>query len=324
MNAVEELLARASAQVRPHSSRHGEITVCCPFCLERDKTEDTEYKLGINAELGLAHCYRCDFRCRTLGRLMRELSRVYGIAFSLAVAPTASLPKPAQQPAPPVAEITGYPEGYEKFRSDLTDEVENMARQYLTQRRITPLQILKNKLGFAGSGKYGYRIVFPVLHTDGEVYGYVCRTFSNATPKYLNSPGIKLLWNGQRKGSTAVECEGIFDALAVERAVSNRPGVVAVAALGSSITNTQLNQLMRYGDVLLLPDADAAGVKGCILRAKKYTEAGLKLRVAVPKVLDGRDPADLSNAEILASIDGALPWCQNTEYRLRALKEPAF
>jgi hypothetical protein len=321
MSLILDIFERAGEHYQHHSSKANEVMVNCPFCPESGRSEDTFRKLGINTRLFIAHCHRCDYACKGLRRLVSELCRVYHLDLpTIQYNALAVLKNPVVEPEPvslPEAEVTGFPEGYETFLFDGKDEIEEMAWTYLKTRGITPAQIGQHRIGYAAWGMYSYRIVLPVIGTDQQIYGYACRGFADQKIRYLNSPGTKLLWGAHRKAKVAIECEGIFSSLAVERAVKDMPGVISVAPLGSATTDTQLVQLEQYESVLLFPDHDKPGIKGCIKRAEKYVRHGLKVYVVIPKKLDEKDPNNLTSEQIRAELDRTTPWTEFTEFKLR-------
>ena len=292
--------------------------MCCPFCGDR------EYKLGLNIENGKAHCFHgsCDWKSRGVVFTARKLCEAWGIDFdwrlrlSAAEADEAEVEKPLEiEQALP----SGLPEEYEEFSFDPEDFVDEKAAHYLWSRGVGRAEIEKYRIGFAAAGKFAWRILFPVIGEDDLVYGCVGRAFSDiAKPKYLNTEGIKLLWNGQSRAKHAFVCEGVMDALAVER-VARRwfPNSVGMASLGSAITAQQLAQLAKYETVTQFPDFDAAGVKGAMQRAGACALAGFDTRVIEPPVMDGSDPGSMRDDQIAEFMRQAKSWTKMQEYRMR-------
>lgn len=317
MTTLEELLETAGVDVR-EAHEEGEVTVCCPFCPERGEGEDTRYRLGLNVINGKGHCYNCDWKSGTAIFTARSLRRIYGITFKLserklaASVPTKKKVKATTKPVP-------LPEDYEALGSGM-DFVGRRVLKYLRGRDISLLQVLKHKIGYAGAGPLAWRAIFPVIGRDGRNYGYVARAVTTKQqPKYLNSGGLKMLWNTTDPAChTAVVIEGIMDALHVEQALIQTPGVAAVARLGSTITDLQLEQLKLYSKVVIFPDFDAAGLKGAIALGTACLKAGIaNISVVVPKVLTGEDPGGMGEQQILEYLATATPWQAGTVYRMR-------
>jgi DNA primase len=222
-------------------------------------------------------------------------------------------------PSPPEKPVqVSLPDEYERF-TGARDEIQTKALRYLESRQVTPLQIHRHRIGFAATGTYAWRIILPVMDAEGDIYGFCSRDFSGQQKKkYINSSGLKLLWGCHQDGSTAVLCEGVMDALRVEKALMSTPRSVAVARLGSGLTSLQADQLRKYEKVIILPDFDEPGVKGSIDCAKKCADYQIQTFIYVPEVMNGKDPGSLDAEAILEAVTGAVPWNQSTEYRMRA------
>src|SRR5579885_2585167 len=61
MASLLEMLYSLGVDVRD-TNEEAEKTICCPFCIERVQREDEEFKLGINVEQYVAHCFRCGWK----------------------------------------------------------------------------------------------------------------------------------------------------------------------------------------------------------------------------------------------------------------------
>ena len=319
---LTELFQRCGLTVKK-GPRRDEIKVCCPFCIERGKSADDRYLLGINERRGVAHCFHCGWNAHSVSYITRNLVRVFGLG--TLTTPTAleshqrSLMSGNDRSirAVEVPKPVSIPEGFETFH-DPTDEVEKAARVYLNRRGVSLLQMVRHKIGYAGAGLYAWRVLFPVIAADHKVYGWVGRSLTNAKPKYLNTPGLKMLWGACFVGTTAVVSEGIMDALRVEKALLATRGYVSVARLGSTITNAQLSQLKEFEKVIIFPDHDVPGVHGALELARQCADINIQLSVVVPDRMDGKDPGSMSEEEILDEMRGVLPWSKTTELKLQA------
>jgi len=311
---LKEVLEAAGVEYHESRSKKYEVTMNCPFCEERDESPDHRYRLGLNLDQGRGHCFNCDWKSNSFSFTLREFCRVFGIKRRVAL--RAAEPEVKEEKAP---QITGWPVGYEPFLfGQKMEPFEHKAYRYLQLRGVTKLQVERHEIGYAEVGPFAGRIVFPVIGKKHRIYGCVSRAVSRSLePKYLNTPGIKLLWNAYRKGKRAVVVEGIMDALAVERAVPWTAETVAVARLGSAITRLQLHALAKYEEVVILPDWDVPGVQGAAKLATMLLEGGKPSKICVPIVMDDRDPASMDPLDIVLAIDSAIPWSRNTERRLR-------
>jgi DNA primase len=144
--------------------------------------------------------------------------------------------------------------------------------------------------------------MFPILDEQARVIGFSGRVIppGEAKAKYLNSPETLLFKKSRvlygidkaRKRMTeirrAVLCEGQLDVIRCHES-----GITeAVAAQGTAVTDTHAQILKRYSDeVILLLDADAAGIKAALRSADVLLATGITTRVASLPV--GEDPDDV-------------------------------
>lgn len=146
------------------------------------------------------------------------------------------------------------------------------------------------------------RILFPLRTDDGDLVGYAGRAVEREEPKYLYTRGFSrstVLYRidavrkrvlaaarrGRKKGERALVhlflVEGLVDALRLESL-----GLDAVAVLGSSITDGQVQVLSRLAAdvertgrllvVHLFLDADEAGRRGTVQALRRLLPAALK------------------------------------------------
>jgi DNA primase len=164
------------------------------------------------------------------------------------------------------------------------------------------------------------RVLFPIFNDGGEAVALGGRVLpGSADPaKYKNSAETAIY----RKSRTlyglnwakaqivqedrVVVCEGYTDVIGFHRA-----GVpIAVATCGTALTAEHVRLLRRFaGRVVLAFDADAAG-QGAAERFYEW-EQQLDVRVAVARLPEGRDPADVAGSDpgaLRTAVDEALPF----------------
>lgn len=175
------------------------------------------------------------------------------------------------------------------------------------------------------------RIMFPIRDEMSRVVGFSGRVLrkEQSPAKYINSPETRLFKKSQilygidrarqqiASLRQAVLCEGQLDVIRCHEAGLTQ----AVAAQGTAITEEHARKLNRYADeVVLLLDADAAGVKAALRSAEHLLGVGLSIRVA--SMPEGQDPDTLvlsKGAEALhAIISDAEPFMT---YQVRVLME---
>jgi DNA primase len=143
------------------------------------------------------------------------------------------------------------------------------------------------------------RVMFPIGDRSGRVIAFGGRVIGDGQPKYLNSPETPLFekgrvlygWSAARgaaQGASPIVTEGYMDVVALHRA--GFPG--AVAPLGTSLTEVQLQEVWRLGpEPTLCFDGDEPGQQAAaraLHRALPLLRPGLSLRFAT--LPSGQDP----------------------------------
>lgn len=273
----DALLARR-IQFRRSASDPAEISICCPFC------NDHKFRLGVNTQKDLAHCFNCSWKSRKAVEDLAEALELGILAGGLVAEEKAATSEPPALPDDFVL-LADPPKGvlYRK------------AREYLVARGVLDWQMREKKIGVSFCGKFSYRIIFPVYYKR-KLQGLVTRDYTGQQePKYLNSFGTKLVYNvPEKKKNKAVLCEGVFDCLALEQTVP-LANYDVLALLGHGLTDAQEEQLEDYRDLILWPDADVPGVKG-------FLEIGQRLAMrhrmfVVPPTNTGKDAADMTRSD---------------------------
>ncbi|WP_372794134.1 DNA primase [Pontiella sp.] len=134
------------------------------------------------------------------------------------------------------------------------------------------------------------RVMFPICDQMGRVIGFSGRIMNKAekTAKYVNSPETLLFkknrvlfaFDKARKpiveSRQAVVVEGQIDAIRCHQAgLSN-----VVASQGTALTDNHAKMIKRYADeVVLVLDADAAGVKAALASSEIFIANELSVRV---------------------------------------------
>lgn len=141
------------------------------------------------------------------------------------------------------------------------------SKDYLLED-IEALGLIKRKQSGDYYDKYRNRIIFPIINHYGKVIGFGARSIDEQMPKYLNSPESEIfkkrynlfglnLFKKQNKRDVIL-VEGYMDVIGL-----NNYGIdIAVASLGTSLTNEQAKLISRYADnVYICYDSDNAGIK---------------------------------------------------------------
>jgi len=144
------------------------------------------------------------------------------------------------------------------------------------------------------------RIIFPIFNSSMQIVGFGGRVMDDSLPKYLNSPetpvysksrslyGLHAARRPARVDKKIYIAEGYFDILALhQHQIAN-----AVATLGTSMTPEHVRILKgivgRQGQVILVYDSDAAGIKAARRSIELFKKEYVDARIMV--LPTGHDP----------------------------------
>jgi len=203
-----------------------------------------------------------------------------------------------------------------RFRLGYAPDARDGLKRALAKSFPEPLLIEAGLLRRPETGdSYDYfrnRVIFPIGDRQGRVIAFGGRVLGEGQPKYLNSPDTPLFqkgrvlygWAHARAGMsgggaaqpgagepTAIVAEGYMDVIALHRAGFT----MAVAPLGTALTETQIEELWRLApEPVLCFDGDAAGLRAAgraLERALPLLKPGHSLRFATLPA--GEDPDTL-------------------------------
>ena len=181
--------------------------------------------------------------------------------------------------------------------------LEALTAEGFTIEELLAAGLIKEADGKPGTyyDRFRNRLMFPIRDTSGRTVAFTGRTLaSDELAKYLNSPETDLyrkseILFGMDHAKEAIRArgfillvEGQLDALHAHQAGYAN----AVALSGTALSEKHLALMKRYSDNLMLVlDADPAGLKATARSAELALRAGLRVKAArLPK---GKDPADL-------------------------------
>jgi len=148
------------------------------------------------------------------------------------------------------------------------------------------------------------RIMFPISDVQSRIIGFGGRALGDQSPKYLNSPETPVFSKGKtlyalnrakesiQKKNQVIILEGYTDVLTChEFGIED-----SVATLGTALTSDHVSIISRYAEqVVIVYDADIAGVKAALRGLDMLIGSGLKVRVvALPQ---GSDPDDFLRSQ---------------------------
>ncbi|MDZ8118103.1 DNA primase [Pontiella agarivorans] len=187
--------------------------------------------------------------------------------------------------------------------------------------------------------RFRSRVMFPICDQMGRVIGFSGRIMNKAekTAKYVNSPETLLFkknrvlfgFDKARKpiveSRQAIVVEGQIDAIRCHQAGLDN----VVASQGTALTDNHAKMIKRYADeVVLVLDADAAGVKAALASSEIFIANELSVRVVT--LPEKEDPDSLiknSGRDVLIKLveeaPGALDFLIDAFQRSENIKTEA-
>lgn len=203
---------------------------------------------------------------------------------------------------------------FEEFPQSTLDKLFNdlcnstVAQQYFRSRNITFEAMDYFKLGYSENQRM---VTVPLHSPDGVPVGIIGRSIEGKSFKNSNNlPRNKTMFNlhrAKREGGTIIVVESSFDVIRLWQA--GFPN--AVATLGGSISDININHLNKYAStVILMTDNDGAGrmlgktIAGK-LKNKNVLWAKYDHDVIYPRL--AKDVGDMTDEEIKQCIKNAIP-----------------
>ena len=203
---------------------------------------------------------------------------------------------------------------FEEFPQSTLDKLFNdlcnstVAQQYFKSRNITFEAMDYFKLGYSENQRM---VTVPLHSPDGVPVGIIGRSIEGKSFKNSNNlPRNKTMFNlhrAKREGGTIIVVESSFDVIRLWQA--GFPN--AVATLGGSISDININHLNRYAStVILMTDNDGAGrmlgktIAGK-LKNKNVLWAKYDHDVIYPRL--AKDVGDMTDEEIKQCVKNAIP-----------------
>jgi DNA primase len=225
----------------------------------------------------------------------------------------AELRRPGGRTVREYLERRGLPESeWSRFRLGFAPAGRTSLKDFLVTKGALPADLVAAGLliapeeGGSPYDRFRDRVIFPITDSRGRIVSFGGRALDPAArAKYLNGPDTDLFDKGTvlyglpearrllhagGEEAALVVVEGYMDVIACQRA-----GVAAVAAMGTSLTEAQMEILWRlHPEPTLCFDADRAGQQAssrAMDRAITRLAPGRSFRFAV--VAGGKDPDDI-------------------------------
>jgi len=233
---------------------HGSETLYkCPKCNHHKS------KLSVNLSKNVFKCWICDYRGRSIRRLIRSYGSYTQLQKWDQIFGRQDLERFddlfMERSVETRQDHIELPEEFISLCHNNIPKTGLYALKYLKSRGITTADILKWKIGYCFSGEYRNRIVIPSFTDDGNVSYFVARSYNGDAYKYKNPRASKNIvfnelyvnWN-----EDLILVEGVFDAINAGN---------SVPILGSTLrTDSSLIKKIVFNDtpVYVALDPDAA------------------------------------------------------------------
>jgi DNA primase len=301
------------------SGKHGDLI---SFLQETERLSFTEAVERLAAEAGVP-LPEASPEAEARGKRRASLAEWLDVAASWF---EAELRRPVGRDARAYLERRGLPEdAWGRFRLGFAPAGRTALKDYLIAKgALAPDLIAAGVLiapedGGAPYDRFRDRIIFPIADGRGRIVSFGGRAMNpEARAKYLNGPDTDLfdkgtvlfgLFEARRllhaggEGAALVVVEGYMDVIACQRA-----GIAAVAAMGTALTEAQMDALWRlHPEPTLCFDADRAGRQAAsraLDRALPRLGPGRSFRFAT--VDGGKDPDDILREQGEAALKAQL------------------
>lgn len=247
MTTILSFLSKILGNYKQYAN--GETYFVCPFC------HNKKQKFAVNLQNLKWHCWHCTARgtslltlCKRLDVSKEDIKELRGLidpdeikkysAFNKETFATLRLPpeyKPLWEPQPTI-----------KYRHALN---------YVLKRGITPIDILRHRIGYCEDGLYMNRIIVPSYDENNELNYFTGRNFYDEPQmKYKNphtSKNVVVFENQINWNLPLVLCEGMFDAFSIK--------VNAIPMLGKTLPSKLEQKILQHQvkDIYIFLDPDA-------------------------------------------------------------------
>lgn len=188
----------------------------------------------------------------------------------------------------------GYAPNHSKFTHDFLEK-----NGYDAVLAYEAGLLSRNDETFDYFDRFRDRIIFPLLNFQGKTVGFSGRTYTDQSPKYLNSPETpifqkrKMLYNINRarkfirQNDEVILLEGFMDVIKSFEADIKQ----VVATMGTALSREHVTMVKKLAsNVTLLYDGDFAGKEAAINVGKDLLNEGLNVFVVnLPKTMDPDD-----------------------------------
>jgi hypothetical protein len=297
---------------QPSTLRKGNTQLLfeCPICNRHDGIKKLEICIE-GEKLGYSHCWRCNFKTRFFGALLKKLNapkhlRDKMFELSGEIKKVRTYKKKIGQTDLRLPDefipISSAPDGVE-YRNVLF---------YLKTRGIGMVDIMRYNIGFAETGKFAQQLIIPSYDIDNKLNFYIGRKYYEDDSGYRYtkadfSNDIVGFENLINYNCDINLCEGSFDAISIRNNAIPLFGKYPQKKLQEKLISNGVKRVNMILDNDALEDA----IKNCEL-LWKY---GVNVHLIK---LDGKDPSKLGFEKVHKLIKDSVPfeWENLMRYKL--------
>jgi len=287
---VVEILEDFLGKSRKHYEDKCQISFDCPVCsydVKGLEKGDGKGNLEVNYRHHVYKCWACSETHETHGTI-NKLVRKYGARDHLKkyrlLIPENRILKHENNHT-----ITGLPREFTPLDIERENFDYQKAITYLNKRNIDLNIIKKFNIGYANSGDYRGRIIFPSYDEDNEINYYLGRSYDKYSKLKYKNPEVskmEIIFNEGKINwdSNIYLVEGVFDHMALPN---------SIPMLGKVLNDVLFKKLIdkAAAKVIIVLDYDAK--KDAIKLYKRLNSARLRNRVLIVDMPDGFDIADV-------------------------------
>ena len=287
---VVEILEDFLGKSRKHYEDKCQISFDCPVCsydVKGLEKGDGKGNLEVNYRHHVYKCWACSETHETHGTI-NKLVRKYGARDHLKkyrlLIPENRILKHENNHT-----ITGLPREFTPLDIERENFDYQKAITYLNKRNIDLNIIKKFNIGYANSGDYRGRIIFPSYDEDNEINYYLGRSYDKYSKLKYKNPEVskmEIIFNEGKINwdSNIYLVEGVFDHMALPN---------SIPMLGKVLNDVLFKKLIDKAEskVIIVLDYDAK--KDAIKLYKRLNSARLRNRVLIVDMPEGFDIADV-------------------------------
>ena len=233
---------------------HSQLLFSCPRCNHHKK------KLAVNVEKNVFKCWVCDWSGRNLYTIIKNeaslSTRREWLSFDQQIEINNFVEKLFGEADEGERQKVELPKNFVSLVNKNLPSTATRPLNYLYSRGLTQKDIIRWKIGYCASGKFGGRVIIPSFDESGHLNYFIARSYDGSWKKYINPSFSKdIIFNELYVDfdKDVVLVEGVFDAV--------RAGENSIPILGSTLSeNSHLLQKIVSHDtkVYLALDNDAS------------------------------------------------------------------